>query len=125
MPALSALLNYIGNYLRHFFCKNVIEMLVTYMVSTWNLFHFFPLNSLHPGREHMYKKGRPIDLKLWAKEMVKDWPEQENTADCGMFVVKAAEFFSRDAPVKFSQEDMPYFRKRMIWEVVNNTLISP
>merc|ERR1711962_984121 len=71
MPALSALLNYIG-------------------------------------REHMYKKGRPIDLKLWAKEMVKDWPEQENTADCGMFVVKAAEFFSRGAPVKFSQEDMPY-----------------
>ena len=36
----------------------------------------------------MYKKGRPIDLKIWAKEMVKDWPEQENTADCGMFVVK-------------------------------------
>ena len=86
---------------------------------------FFFFNSLSPGREHMYKKGRPIDLKLWAKEMVKDWPEQENTADCGMFVVKAAEFFSRDAPVKFSQDDMPYFRKRMIWEVVNNTLISP
>ena len=41
MPALSALLNYIGTYLRHFFCKNVTEMLVIYMVSTWNLFHFF------------------------------------------------------------------------------------
>jgi len=88
MPALSALLNYIG-------------------------------------REHMFKKRRPIDLKIWAKEMVKDWPEQENTADCGMFVVKAAEFFSRDAPVKFSQEDMPYFRKRMIWEIINSTLVSP
>jgi len=88
MPALSALLNYIG-------------------------------------QEHLHKKGRPLDLKPFAKAMVKDFPEQENTADCGMFVAKAAEFFTREQPVNFTQDDMPYFRKRMIWEIIKGTLIYP
>ena len=57
--------------------------------------------------------------------MVKDFPEQENTADCGMFVAKAAEFFTREQPVNFTQDDMPYFRKRMIWEIIKGTLIYP
>ena len=56
---------------------------------------------------------------------MKEFPQQENTADCGMFVAKAAEFFTRDTAVNFSQADMPYFRKRMIWEIINNRLISP
>ena len=69
--------------------------------------------------------GRPLDLKPFAKAMVKDFPEQENTADCGMFVAKAAEFFTREQPVDFTQDDMPYFRKRMIWEIIKGTLIYP
>ena len=39
--------------------------------------------------------------------------------------MQAAEFFSRDSDPKFGQADMPYFRKRMIWEILNSQLISP
>jgi hypothetical protein len=76
-------------------------------------------------QEHHYKKGRALDLWPFAKEMKKDWPQQENTADCGMFVAKVAEFFARDAAISFGQADMPYFRKRLLWEVINTHLISP
>jgi sentrin-specific protease 1 len=69
--------------------------------------------------------GRALDLKPFAKESMKDWPQQENTADCGMFVAKVAEFFARDAAISFGQADMPYFRKRLIWEIVSTLLISP
>ena len=48
-----------------------------------------------------------------------------DTSDCGPFSLKYAECLSRDAQFKFSQKDMPYYRTRIIYELITNTLISP
>merc|ERR1711962_654576 len=73
-------------------------------------------------QEHLHKKGWMLDMKMFAKETLKEFPQQDenNTADCGMFILKTAEYYSRDALQSFKQDDMPYFRKRMIWEIMND-----
>ena len=75
-------------------------------------------------QEHIKKKGSELDLAKFAKEIA-DCPQQQNGADCGIFACKVVDFISREAPVNFSQEDMPYFRKRMIWEIVKQQLLTP
>ncbi len=42
-----------------------------------------------------------------------------------MFTCKFAEYLSRDANISFSQENMQYFRKRMVYEIVTNKLLHP
>jgi len=75
--------------------------------------------------EHMDKKKSPFDTSSFNSEIVKDIPQQMNGSDCGMFTCKFAEYLSRDAPISFSQEDMPYYRRRMIYEIVKNNLMYP
>ena len=48
-----------------------------------------------------------------------------NGSDCGMFTCKFAEYISRRARLTFSQADMPYFRQRMVHEIVKDTLLFP
>jgi len=75
--------------------------------------------------EHLAKKGVPIDMTKWTQVIAKEIPQQMNGSDCGMFTCKFAEYLSRRARFTFSQRDMPYFRQRMIYEIVKNTLIHP
>merc|ERR1712059_243999 len=53
--------------------------------------------------EHLNKKGTDLDIRHFAKEIVTDCPK----------------------PLTFCQEDMPYYRKRMIWEIHHDTLMCP
>lgn len=76
-------------------------------------------------QEHMDKKKQPFDTSGFQAEIVKDIPQQMNGSDCGMFTCKFAEYLSRRAPISFTQEDMPYFRQRMIYEIVSNDLLHP
>ena len=46
-----------------------------------------------------------------------------NGSDCGMFACKFAEYLSRDARLTFTQEHMPYFRRRMVYEIVTKKLL--
>jgi sentrin-specific protease 1 len=47
-----------------------------------------------------------------------DTPQQENGYDCGVFTCQFLEALSRGEEVfNFSQRNMPYLRRRMIWEV--------
>ncbi|NWI97585.1 SENP2 protease, partial [Pitta sordida] len=50
-------------------------------------------------------------------------PQQTNGSDCGVFVCKYADFISRDKPITFTQEHMPYFRRRMVWEIIHQQLL--
>jgi len=75
--------------------------------------------------EHMDKKKAPFDTSDFQSVIVKDIPRQMNGSDCGMFACKFAEYLSRDAVITFTQEDMPYFRRRMIYEIVKNNLMYP
>ncbi|CAO2614244.1 Sentrin-specific protease 2 [Lemmus lemmus] len=50
-------------------------------------------------------------------------PQQLNGSDCGVFTCKYADYISRDQPVTFSQQHMPLFRKRMVWEILHRQLL--
>lgn len=64
------------------------------------------------------KTGKTIDVTSWNQEFVTDLPNQENGYDCGMFMIKYADFYSRDIGLCFNQENMPYFRLRTANEIL-------
>ncbi|KAG5555064.1 hypothetical protein RHGRI_012557 [Rhododendron griersonianum] len=64
------------------------------------------------------KSGDHIDISSWKQEFVEDLPEQENGWDCGVFMIKYADFYSRGLGLHFNQEHMPYFRLRTAKEIL-------
>ncbi|GMH20049.1 hypothetical protein Nepgr_021890 [Nepenthes gracilis] len=64
------------------------------------------------------KNAQDIDVSSWEHEYVEDLPVQENGSDCGMFMIKYADFYSRGLGLQFSQENMPYFRLRTAKEIL-------
>ncbi|KAM5568968.1 ubiquitin-like-specific protease ESD4 [Rosa sericea] len=64
------------------------------------------------------KSGKDIDVSSWEFECVEDLPEQENGFDCGVFMIKYADFYSRGLDLCFHQKHMPYFRLRTAKEVL-------
>ncbi|KAE8725881.1 Ubiquitin-like-specific protease ESD4 [Hibiscus syriacus] len=65
------------------------------------------------------KSGKNIDISSWELEYVEDLPAQENGFDCGMFMLKYIDFYSRGLSLCFDQEHMPYFRTRTAKEILN------
>ena len=61
----------------------------------------------------------------WKILYPKDIPVQRNGYDCGVFCIKFAHYFARNEPMDFQQEAMIYYRKRMIWEILNKEIIWP
>ncbi|KAM7043847.1 sentrin-specific protease 2 [Acridotheres tristis] len=51
-------------------------------------------------------------------------PQQNNGSDCGVFTCKFADFISRDKPITFTAEHMPYFRRKMVWEIIHKQLLG-
>ena len=74
--------------------------------------------------EHLKKRKTELDARQYVREIVEDSPKQENEDDCGIFACKAAEFLSRDVTLQFSQQDMPYYRKLMVYEITKKCLLS-
>ncbi|CAA0834822.1 Ubiquitin-like-specific protease ESD4 [Striga hermonthica] len=64
------------------------------------------------------KIGKDIDVSSWEQVFVTNLPEQENGFDCGMFMIKYMDFYSRDIGLCFNQSDMPYFRRRTAKEIL-------
>ena len=49
---------------------------------------------------------------------MQDVPQQENGFDCGVFTCQFLETLSRgEECFNFCQQNMPYLRQRMIWEI--------
>uniref|UniRef100_A0ACD5Y5L3 Uncharacterized protein n=1 Tax=Avena sativa TaxID=4498 RepID=A0ACD5Y5L3_AVESA len=63
------------------------------------------------------KSNIEIDLSSWREDPV-PLPYQLNGWDCGMFMLKFIDFFSRGLSLSFSQEDMEYFRMRTAKEIL-------
>ncbi|VVA97889.1 unnamed protein product [Arabis nemorensis] len=78
------------------------------------------LNALakYLGDEVKEKSGKNIDVSSWEKICVEDLPQQQNGYDCGMFMLKYIDFFSRGLGLCFSQDHMPYFRLRTAKEIL-------
>ncbi|KAK2885563.1 hypothetical protein QQF64_021042 [Cirrhinus molitorella] len=71
------------------------------------------------------KKGQNFDTSEWTLKSKKnnEIPQQMNGSDCGMFTCKYAEYITKDRPITFTQKHMPYFRRRMVWEILNQKLL--
>jgi len=69
------------------------------------------------------KQKKPFDFEGWTDLTPKEIPEQMNGCDCGVFACTYAEFKSRDSPYTFTQQNMPYFRQRMVYEIVTKKLL--
>uniref|UniRef100_A0A914PYY7 Ubiquitin-like protease family profile domain-containing protein n=1 Tax=Panagrolaimus davidi TaxID=227884 RepID=A0A914PYY7_9BILA len=63
------------------------------------------------------KKKIEINTDGWVQDRKLNIPTQQRDSDCGMFACKFAEYASRRAKIDFDQKHMPYFRKRMAWEI--------
>ena len=75
------------------------------------------------SKEHKEKKGTKWNQSGRKKVFDENIPLQENEDDCGVFICKFAEFCSRRAIFTFHQTDMPDYRKKMTYEIVNNELM--
>jgi len=73
--------------------------------------------------ESLDKKKTSYDISTWATENMKDIPQQMNGSDCGMFSCMFAEYVSRNAKITFSQKEMPYFRRKMVYEIISKKLL--
>ncbi|XP_059190045.1 sentrin-specific protease 1 isoform X2 [Centropristis striata] len=76
-------------------------------------------------QESKDKKGKELDTSGWSLHSKKrnEIPQQMNGSDCGMFTCKYADYITKDKPITFTQKHMPYFRKRMVWEILNHKLL--
>ena len=71
----------------------------------------------------MHKKNLALDISAFTLENVKDKPMQSNGTDCGVFVLKYAEYLSRNAAFNFESKDIKKFRKIMMYEIMNSRII--
>nr|XP_055043687.1 sentrin-specific protease 1 [Misgurnus anguillicaudatus] len=76
-------------------------------------------------QESKDKKGQNLDTSEWTLKSKRrnEIPQQMNGSDCGMFTCKYAEYITKDRPITFTQKHMPYFRRRMVWEILNQKLL--
>ncbi|XP_071332347.1 sentrin-specific protease 1 [Trachinotus anak] len=76
-------------------------------------------------QESKDKKGKELDTSGWTLHSKKrsEIPQQMNGSDCGMFTCKYADYITKDKPITFTQKHMPYFRKRMVWEILKHKLL--
>ena len=72
--------------------------------------------------EALKYSGVQFDVSTWEDYTPRDIPRQQNGCDCGVFALKFADYLSEDAPMDFSQADMPYFRNRICLEIAQGKL---
>ncbi|NXG76420.1 SENP2 protease, partial [Baryphthengus martii] len=75
--------------------------------------------------ESLQKRNLPLTLSKWTLRSVEPYeiPQQSNDRDCGVFMCKYADYISQEKPMNFTQTHMPYFRKRIAWEILNQQLL--
>lgn len=73
--------------------------------------------------ESLDKKKKPYDVSDWKLESVKDIPQQMNGSDCGVFSCMFAEYICGNKRLTFTQKDMPYFRNKMVYEILHSKLL--
>lgn len=76
-------------------------------------------------QESKDKKGKELDTSGWTLHSKKrnEIPQQMNGSDCGMFTCKYADYITKDKSITFTQKHMPYFRRRMVWEILKHKLL--
>lgn len=72
------------------------------------------------------KKKQDFDDENWrlVEKFDEGIPVQLNYSDCGVFACIYAEYLTRQAKLTFSQENIPYFRKKMIYEIITKKILE-
>ncbi|XP_023695921.2 uncharacterized protein senp2 isoform X1 [Paramormyrops kingsleyae] len=80
---------------------------------------------LYLKEEYKTRKNKDLDVPRWvvASLKAKEIPQQNNGSDCGVFACKYADYIAQGRPLTFTQSHMPYFRRKMIWEILNKRLL--
>ncbi|KYO27241.1 hypothetical protein Y1Q_0011192 [Alligator mississippiensis] len=75
--------------------------------------------------ESKTKRNIEISPSEWTLYCMKshEIPQQLNGSDCGVFTCKYADYISRDKPITFTQHQMSYFRRKMVWEILHQQLL--
>ncbi|NWQ83238.1 SENP2 protease, partial [Columbina picui] len=75
--------------------------------------------------ESREKRNEELNVAEWTLHNMQphEIPQQTNGSDCGVFTCVFADYISRDEPLTFTQDDMPYFRKKMVWEILHQQLL--
>ncbi|EEB20309.1 sentrin/sumo-specific protease, putative [Pediculus humanus corporis] len=79
---------------------------------------------LYLENESLNKNNLKLDSKEWSRTNVKNIPQQMNGSDCGVFSCMFAEHIARNSPITFTQDHMPFFRKKMILEILDKDLMT-
>ncbi|NXJ02271.1 SENP2 protease, partial [Psophia crepitans] len=76
-------------------------------------------------QESREKRNLELTFSEWTLRSMgpREIPQQRNGSDCGVFTCKYADYISRDKPLTFTQNHMPYFRRRMVWEIIHQQLL--
>uniref|UniRef100_A0A8C6YRM0 SUMO specific peptidase 2 n=1 Tax=Nothoprocta perdicaria TaxID=30464 RepID=A0A8C6YRM0_NOTPE len=75
--------------------------------------------------ESKEKRNLELSFSEWNLRSMEshEIPQQLNGSDCGVFMCKYADYISRDKPITFTQNNMPYFRRKMVWEIIHRQLL--
>jgi sentrin-specific protease 1 len=73
--------------------------------------------------EAKQKKQETWDPSEWTLSAPRDIPAQHNGCDCGVFMLKYADWLARGAELSFTQEHMPYFRRRIVAELLKQATL--
>ncbi|KAJ1921196.1 SUMO1 sentrin specific peptidase 1 [Mycoemilia scoparia] len=76
------------------------------------------------GNETKDKLKKPFDADHWVTSCPKDIPMQANGYDCGVFSCTFAEYLTRRLEFTFSQKNMIYIRKKMMLEIIKQSLLT-
>lgn len=73
--------------------------------------------------ESLAKKNVSFNVECWVFENVKSIPRQKNRSDCGVFILKYAEYICRNAVINFRQENVVHLKKCMVYELIIQELL--
>ncbi len=65
-----------------------------------------------------------LNINEWDEYNTEKYPQQENGFDCGLFTCKCADWLVDDLFPDYKQENMSYFRKRMIVEIIQGKTLD-
>ena len=74
-------------------------------------------------KEHISKKRTPMKIKF-KLEVCKHLPTQTTVVDCGPFMLNYAYCISRRKDFNFDQNDIPFIRKRIFFEILNGKFLD-
>lgn len=74
-------------------------------------------------QESLDKRKQDFGKEDWRTFDSLDIPRQNNCSDCGVFACTFAEYLTRPAKFNFTQDNMPYLRKKMIYEIIKKIII--